>query len=172
MRTWNVFFIFGYDRISKAIFFALMLQVKIILFFPVFLFLEINWKIMTPLIFISGDLDDLDGHSIPSGRLSTDMFGSGQSLDREPSLGQVPVVPPGTPPMDWPHYNGLPTNAAYLGRHSPNIPTSNPHMLPMESMAMLGAHGGPRMLPTDLNDNSPGFHDYPGPPSQNHVEVY
>lgn len=134
--------------------------------------MEINWTILTPLIFISGDLDDLDGHSIPSGRLSTDMFGSGQSLDREPSLGQVPVVPPGTPPMDWPHYNGLPTNAAYLGRHSPNIPTSNPHMLPMESMAMLGAHGGPRMLPTDLNDNSPGFHDYPGPPSQNHVEVY
>ncbi|XP_021340793.1 LIM/homeobox protein Lhx3-like isoform X2 [Mizuhopecten yessoensis] len=119
------------------------------------------------------DLDDLDG-PVSSGRLSEDMFSSGQPLDREPSIGQVPVGPSGTPPMEsWTQFStNIPPNASYLGRHSPNIPLSNSHMMPMEPIQM---HGGPnvlRMISPDINENSQGYTDYPVVTSHSHVEVY
>lgn len=87
-------------------------------------------------------------------------------------MGQVPIVPPGTPPMDgWVHYSGIPSSTPFIGRHSPNIPMSNPHLLPMETMPMIGAGVG-RMMPPDVNDNSQAFPDYPPASSNNHVEVY
>lgn len=120
---------------------------------------------------VEDDLDDLD--DVDNSRLSGDMFSSGQPLDREPNMGQVPVVPPGTPPMDsWPHFSNIPPNSTgFIGRQSPNIPMSNhhgSHLLSMETMAMVG--GGPRMMAPDINDNNT-FSDYP-PHTQSHVEVY
>lgn len=114
------------------------------------------------------DLDDVD-----NSRLSGDMFSSGQPMDREPNMGQVPVAPPGTPPMDnWPHFTNIPPNSTgFIGRQSPNIPMSHPnsHLLSMENMAMMG--GGPRMMGHEINDNNNTFTDYP-PHTQSHVEVY
>lgn len=121
--------------------------------------------------FISADHEDLDD-GLSQGRLSTDIY-SGQPLDREPNMGQVPLVPPGTPPMDgWGHhhYNGLVPVGHFMGRHSPNVPM--PHQMPLDPMNMVGGPTGGRMMAggSDLNDNS-SFSDYSAS-SQNHVEVY
>ncbi|CAC5371031.1 LIM/homeobox protein Lhx3-like [Mytilus californianus] len=122
--------------------------------------------------YIDDDLDDLD--DVDNSRLSGDMFSSGQPLDREPNMGQVPVVPPGTPPMDsWPHFSNIPPNSSgFIGRQSPNIPMTNhpgSHLMSIENMTILG--GGPRMMAPDINDNNNSFSDYP-PHTQSHVEVY
>ncbi|XP_046328351.1 LIM/homeobox protein Lhx3-like [Haliotis cracherodii] len=115
-----------------------------------------------------GSLDDLEG-PVHSGRLSGDLYGSGP-VDHE-SLG-MPGGPPSTPPMDaWGHFNGLP-GGQFIGRHSPNIPSSHPQMLPLDSLPLGGAQNMVRMMPPDVNDTPSGFVDYPPVTSQNHVEVY
>ena len=72
--------------------------------------------------------------------MNGDMYpGPGQPLDHEPSMGQVPILPPaGTPPGEgWPHFNGLPHPTGGPGpypfppgRHSPHFPMSGPGMMP------------------------------------------
>jgi len=115
--------------------------------------------------------DDFD---MPPGR-GMGGYGSGQPMDHEPNMGQVPIVPPGTPPSDnWvpSHYNGLPPGAHFMGRQSPNIPLSQPQMMPNDSMppGMMGDHHR-GVLPNDMN-NSENFNDYPPVTTQSHVEVY
>ncbi len=114
-----------------------------------------------------------------------DMYSpTGQPMDHEPSMGQVPIVPPGTPPNEaWgmphpAHFNGMPpTSHPYMhGRRSPNLPMSQPPMMPThDTMAMMT--GPPRMphpgMPhPELTDNDQGYPDYSHPGPHNHVEVY
>ena len=99
-----------------------------------------------------------------------DMYPTGQPLDHEPSMGQVPIVPPGTPPGDtWvPHFNG------FMGRRSPNVPMGQPPMMPSDTMAMMGGPNGlgpQRLLPNDINDNDQAYPDYTQN-TQNQCEVY
>ena len=56
---------------------------------------------------------------------ATDMFAVNQSLDHEPQLGQLPMLPPGTPPQEgWlpAHFNRPPPLQPYMGGDSPNHP--------------------------------------------------
>lgn len=104
--------------------------------------------------------------TVPLSR-NSDVFSLGQTLDREPSMGQVPVVPPGTPPNEsWLHYNGH-QNTGYMGpgRHSPNVPVGQ------DSLGMVGAPGMGRVLPSDVSD-SENFGDYSPRSTPSHVEVY
>lgn len=92
-------------------------------------------------------------------------------------MGPVPIVPPGTPPMDggWGHFNGLRPATPYLGRQSPNnIPISSQQMLSLEALPMLtGPPNASRMIQADVNENSQqGYIEYPPASTQNHVEVY
>ena len=134
----------------------------------------------TECIFITDDLDDMDEQISQSGRLSGDIFTTGQSMDREPNMGNVPIIPPGTPPMDsWSNFSNMPTGQPFLGRHSPNIPISSSHtplsnsqMMSMEPIPMMGGPHMSRLMPSDLNDNSQGYSEYPPSTNHNHVEVY
>ncbi len=106
--------------------------------------------------------------------INGDMYPTGQPMDHEPSMGQVPIVPPGTPPGDgWvPHFNGLPPNS-FMGRRSPSIPMSQPPMMPADTMAMMGPGNmgnGPRIIPSDVNGNEPSYSNYPHGNTQ--LEVY
>ncbi|KAK3088089.1 hypothetical protein FSP39_014533 [Pinctada imbricata] len=126
------------------------------------------------------DLDDLDEPIGQSGRLSGDIFATGQPMDREPNMGNVPIIPPGTPPMEtWTSFTNLSQNQPFIGRHSPSIPItsshtplSNTHMMPMEPLPLLGGSAISRMMPNDMNDNSPGYSEYPPSSNHSHVEVY
>ncbi len=87
-----------------------------------------------------------------------DMYSqTGQPMDHEPSMGQVPIVPPGTPPSEqWglpshhpAHFNGMPPHSGHLpflqGRRSPNLAMSQPQMMPTDTSmaaAMMGGVGG------------------------------
>ena len=111
-----------------------------------------------------------------------EMYPTGQPLDHEPSLGQVPVVPPGTPPSEaWAHYNGLPPHPGmpgYMGagRRSPNLPGNmsqpQPPMIPSSEPIMMGVGGPPgmmnRMLAHDMDEQ---YNEYP-PQTHNQLEVY
>ncbi|KAL3872298.1 hypothetical protein ACJMK2_040232, partial [Sinanodonta woodiana] len=114
------------------------------------------------------DLDgNLDEDQMSTGRLSNDIFSPGQQVEQ--NMNHMPVVPPGTPPMDsWGPYGGMHHGPSFMDRHSPNIPMSVAHMGPMDSIPMMGS----RMIPSDLNDNSRGYSDYGPNSNQNHVEVY
>ena len=118
-----------------------------------------------------------------------DMYGpTGQTMDHEPPMGQVPIVPPGTPPNEqWglpshhpAHFNGMPPHSAhhsFMGRRSPNIAMSQPQMMPNDtSMAamMVGGPPPPRVMPMshDVNDNEPNYPDYSHNGPHSHVEVY
>ncbi|XP_048777899.1 LIM/homeobox protein Lhx3-like [Ostrea edulis] len=122
------------------------------------------------------DIDDLDESISQSGRLSEDIFssGSGQTMDREPNMGSVPVVPPESPSMEsWSHFGGVPNTASFLGRHSPNIPMSNSHLMPMDPLPMMGGPSSvARLMGGDLNDSSQGYSEYSSNSNHNHVEVY
>jgi hypothetical protein len=95
-------------------------------------------------------------------------------MDREPNMGSVPVVPPGSPSMEsWSHFGGVPNAASFLGRHSPNIPLSNSHLMPMDPLPMMGGPSSvARLMGGDLNDNSQGYSEYSSNSNHNHVEVY
>ncbi|ELU05149.1 hypothetical protein CAPTEDRAFT_228137 [Capitella teleta] len=123
------------------------------------------------------------------------MFDAGQPMDHEPNMGQVPIVPPGTPPGEsWcpapqNHFNGLHGGFMGPGRQSPGLP-----MPPQQSAMMHGGgaenmpphlmmlHGGPRgmdpshMPPppphSDVSDSDTNFSEYAPVTSQSHVEVY
>ncbi|XP_013382228.1 LIM/homeobox protein Lhx3 [Lingula anatina] len=114
------------------------------------------------------DIDSMDTN--PNLGRSGDLFGMGQALDHEPPMGQVPVVPPGTPPGDtWLHYGGPPANTAYMGRHSPSVG----QQIMQESLGLVGAPPGlGRVLPPDVSDSEQSFGDYPPRSTPNHVEVY
>ena len=104
-----------------------------------------------------------------SGRLSSDLFNGGPM---DPDMGHVPLVPPGTPPMDnWGPYGAMHPNPAFMERHSPNIPMVSGHPMPMDGMPMMGPMMA-RMMNHDMNDNSRGYSDYGPNSNQNHVEVY
>ncbi|CAI9717052.1 homeobox Lhx3-like [Octopus vulgaris] len=131
----------------------------------------------------ANDIDDLEhpgsisGAGGSGGRLSGDLYNPGQTVDHEPIMGPVPIVPPGTPPMDggWGHFNGLRPATPYLGRQSPNnIPISSQQMLSLEALPMLtGPPNASRMIQADVNENSQqGYIEYPPASTQNHVEVY
>ncbi|XP_064650073.1 LIM/homeobox protein Lhx3-like isoform X2 [Lineus longissimus] len=98
----------------------------------------------------------------------------GHDMDRQPNLGQVPIGPPGTPPgpgEQWIHYNSLPPNGPYVGRHSPNIPSmGQQQMMPSDAMPLMRGPMGPRMMHHDDGDHS--FPEYPPGQTPNHVEVY
>ena len=117
------------------------------------------------------------------------MYGqTGQPLDHEPTMGQVPIVPPGTPPNEqWglpthhpAHFNGMPPHSAhhpFMGRRSPNM--SQPQMMPNDSMAAMMVGGPPppppRGMPPmghDINDNESNYPDYSHNGPHSHVEVY
>ena len=86
---------------------------------------------------------------------------SGQPLDHEPNMGQVPMMPPGTPPGEggppggWgpafpptmPPQPGQPypmssPQGGGGGRRSPNLPLGQPQMIPTDAMqGMLGPVG-------------------------------
>ena len=115
------------------------------------------------------ELDDMDPGSVHSGRLSSDLFNGGPM---DPDMGHVPLVPPGTPPMDnWGPYGAMHPNPAFMERHSPNIPMVSGHPMPMDGMPMMGPMMA-RMMNHDMNDNSRGYSDYGPNSNQNHVEVY
>lgn len=127
----------------------------------------------------ANDIDELDHpSSIPgAGRLSGDLYNPGQTVDHEPGMGQVPIVPPGTPPMDggWGHFNGLRPTTPYLGRQSPsNIPISSQQMLSLESLPMItGPPNASRMIQSEVSESSQqSYIEYPPASTQNHVEVY
>ena len=134
---------------------------------------------------------------MPPHLMNGDMYpGPGQPLDHEPSMGQVPILPPaGTPPGDgWPHFNGLPHPGSggpphggpYFppggpGRHSPHFPGISPQgppgMIPPgpggpDGMGMMG---GPhpssmvRMLADQGMEDQ--YNDCP-PQTHNQLEVY
>lgn len=122
------------------------------------------------------EVDDLDESISQSGRLSGDLFssGSGQPMDREPNMGSVPVGPPESPSMEtWSHFGNVPSNPNFLGRHSPNIPMTNSHLMPMDPLPMIGGPSSvARLMGGDLNDNSQGYSEYSSNSNHNHVEVY
>ena len=113
-------------------------------------------------------------------------------MDHEPNMGQVPVVPPGTPPGEnWvppPHFNGLNGGAPFMGpgRQSPNLPMSQqpmmvggeglpPHLLlpgggVMPPRGMEPHHSMPPH--SDVSDSETNFSEYPPVTSHSHVEVY
>ena len=125
--------------------------------------------------------DDPDGYD------QGDMYGSNQTLDREPSLGQVPMLSPDTPTSDgWipPHFAGLtPTSGQpYLTGQPSGLAMTSPMTSPLqsESMVLLGTashgmptHGGALSGNSDASENEPNYPDYHRPPStHNHVAVY
>lgn len=117
------------------------------------------------------------------------MYDTGQPLDHEPNMGQVPVVPPGTPPGEnWgpaPHFNGLQGgnggggNFMGPGRQSPSLPLSQQAMMgenmpphPHLMMPMRGLHDQPMPPHSDVSDSDNNFSEYPPVTSHSHVEVY
>ena len=120
-----------------------------------------------------------------------DLYGSSQTLDREPTLGQVPMLSPDTPTSDgWipPHFAGLTPAAGppYIPGQSTGLTMASPMTSPMtspmhsESMVLLGAashtmppHGGAISGSGDAGEHEPNYPDYHRPsPTQNHVAVY
>ena len=108
-------------------------------------------------------------------------------MDHEPTMGQVPIVSPGTPPNEqWglpshhpAHFNGMPPHSAHLsfmGRRSPNIAVSQPQMMPngtsMATMMVGGPLPGGMPVNHDVNDNEPNYPDYSHNGPHSHVEVY
>ncbi|XP_074654797.1 LIM/homeobox protein Lhx3-like [Tubulanus polymorphus] len=122
----------------------------------------------------SDDLDISYQNDLDSS-LDGDLYGSGP-MDREPSIGQVPVIPPGTPPNEnWMHFNNnISPGAHYIGRHSPNIPSlGQQQMMPSDNYMGHGPPmGHPRMVPHDVTESDGGYQDYPPGNTSNHVEVY
>ena len=118
--------------------------------------------------FLFSSTDELDAMDGPM-----DIYtGPGQPLDHEPSMGQVPVIPPGTPPSEnWANYNGLPPNSPYFGRRSPNLPMSQQQMMPSDCHQLVGGPMG-RVLPSDVSDSDQSYSEYPPGTTPNHVEVY
>ena len=130
---------------------------------------------------------------------SGDLYGHGQHLDNEPSMGQVPVlpgmqgpplpnehgswVPSGFNSLPPPHHQGHPLSFMH-GRRSPNIlplssgPPSHPHSgIPSEVMAQgpvmpppLGHPLG--VMPRGLGEPGSPYRDYPPASNHSHVEVY
>lgn len=159
---------FSKARITKEHFFIVIIN-------QVFAW-KARYLVLNSILFalLAGDHDTFD--------LQQDgMYPTGQPLDHEPTMGQVPIVPPGTPPSEtWvpPHFNGLPTGPPFMhGRHSPNLPMSQSQMMSPESMPPLIAQGlGPRIPGMPGHDmgvsDGQNYPDYPPVTSQNHVEVY
>ena len=118
------------------------------------------------LLLFSGDGSDVFEQGMGHG----DMYVNGQPLDQEPPMGQVPIIPPGTPPNDsWMAYNGMSAGAPY-GRRSPSLPMSQNHGMPSDTLAPMVAPSVDRVMMHGHPDNE-RYGDYQSPPS-NHVEVY
>lgn len=130
----------------------------------------------------SSFLGDHDQYSdLPAHMTTQDMYHSGQPLDNEPNMGQVPMIPPGTPPNEaWGHgpFSGLPTppGQGFLGRRSPNLPMGQQPMMPNDTMQGMMVTGNPNMAATHARNlqaevsEADHYQDYT--PTQNHVEVY
>lgn len=119
----------------------------------------------------------MDGEYEPSLPGNRGIFSSGQPLDHEPSLGQVPVGPPATPPDSWGpppnHYNGLPQNPHFMGRQSPNITTMGQGPMGPNDVIIPVDHHGNRCMHPDMADGDSHYQDYlPPATSHNHVEVF
>lgn len=81
--------------------------------------------------------DDSDSYDMPPVR---SMFGSGQPLDHEPNMGQVPIVPPGTPPGDsW-------ISAHHFGRLQGPPPPPPPPQQSVNPHRYLPGHQSPPNL--------------------------
>ena len=98
-----------------------------------------------------------------------DLYSTGQPLDQEPSMGQVPIVPPGTPPNDsWVHFSSM-GPGGFLGRRSPNLPMSHP-LMPNDMLSQPGHARG--VIPPECGESQHNYPDYPPVSNPNHVEVY